>query len=207
VEFDQLCANRHSVRKYQAGVKISDADLAKIFGLVVQGPSSFNIQHWQFIVVREDERKSALKDLSYGQAQVADCAAVVLVCGAMQAYRDADRIYAEAPVEVREKYVPMIEGSYHEQLAIQRDEVIRSGSMAAMSLMYAAKNTGWDSGPMIGFDAAKVGQYLELDEQTIPVMMIVLGKALNGEQPERAYRRPIAEVVQLESATGKRLTV
>ena len=207
MEFDQLCANRHSVRKYRPGVKISDADLEKIFELVVQGPSSFNIQHWQFVVVREQERKSALKDLSYGQAQVADCAAVVLVCGAMLAYRDAERIYAEAPAEVRDKYVPMIEGSYHEQLALQRDEVIRSGSMAAMSLMYAAKNAGWDTGPMIGFDAGKVAQYLELDEQTIPVMMIVLGKALNDEQPERAYRRPIAEVVQLESATGKRLTV
>ena len=207
MEFNQLCANRHSVRKYQPGVKISDADLEKIFELVVQGPSSFNIQHWQFVVVREQERKSALKDLSYGQAQVADCAAVVLVCGAMHAYRDAERIYAEAPAEVRDKYVPMIEGSYHEQLALQRDEVIRSGSMAAMSLMYAAKNAGWDTGPMIGFDAGKVAQYLELDEQTIPVMMIVLGKALNDEQPERAYRRPIAEVVQLESATGKRLTV
>lgn len=206
MDFEQLCKARHSVKKYQTGVKISDDELQNIFGLVVQGPSSFNIQHWRFVVVRDDEKKLALKDLSYGQAQVADCAAVVLVCGVLDAYRDAERIYADAPAEVRAKSIPTIEGSYHEQPALQRDEVIRTSSMAAMSLMYAAKNMGWDSGPMIGFDASKVSEYLDLNDQTVPVMMIVLGKALNGEQPARAYRRPISEVVALESATGTPLS-
>ena len=84
---------------------------------------------------------------------------------------------------------------------------VDSGSMAAMSLMYAAKHFGWDTGPMIGFDAAKVSEYLALDDATIPVMMVVLGKALNGEQPDRAYRRPLEEVVKLESEQGDSLSV
>lgn len=206
MNFEQLCAARHSVRKYQPGVNISDSDLAQIFALVVQGPSSFNIQHWRFVVVRDQARKTALKELSFFQSQVEDCAAVILVCGGLHAYQDAERIYAEAPDEVREKYVPMIEGSYKDQAALQRDEVIRSGSMAAMSLMYAAKHYGWDTGPMIGFDAAKVSEYLALNDATVPVMMVVLGKALNGEQPDRAYRRPLEEVVKLESEQGDSLS-
>ena len=207
MNFEQLCEARHSVRKYERGISISDAELEKIFSLVVLGPSSFNIQHWRFIVVREQTRKSALKDLSFGQAQVEDCSAVILVCGGLLAYRDAERIYAEVPQDVRQKYVPMIEGSYKDQPALQRDEVIRSGSMAAMSLMYAAKSYGWDTGPMIGFDAKKVGEYLGLNESTIPVMMVVLGKALGGEQPLRLYRRPVEEVVKLESEQGDSLAV
>ena len=207
MNFEQLCQQRHSVRKYERGIAISDAELAEIFCLVVQGPSSFNIQHWRFIVVRDDARKSALKDLSFGQSQVEDCSAVVLVCGGLLAYQDAERIYADVPEDVRDKYVPMIEGSYKDQPALQRDEVIRSGSMAAMSLMYAAKSYGWDTGPMIGFDAKKVAEYLALEETTVPVMMVVLGKALDGEQPPRAYRRPIDEVVKLESEQGESLAV
>jgi len=202
VDFEQLCEARHSVRKYQPGVEIPDEELQVIFALVTQSPSSFNIQHWQFVVVRDNDKKAALTDLSYGQSQVADCAAVVLVCGRLDAYRDAERIYADTPAEVQEKYVPLITGSYDDQFALQRDEVIRSSSMAAMSLMFAAKSKGWDTGPMIGFDAKKVGEFLELGDQLIPVMMIVLGKALNGEQPPRAYRRPLSEVVKLESASG-----
>lgn len=206
MNFEQLCESRHSVRKYEPGVTISDRELAQIFSLVVQSPSSFNIQHWRFIVVRDQARKSALKELSFYQSQVEDCAAVILVCGGLVAYQDAARIYAEAPDDVREKYVPMIEGSYKDQPALQRDEVIRSGSMAAMSLMYAAKHHGWDTGPMIGFDAEKVSDYLALNDTTVPVMMVVLGKALGGEQPARAYRRPIEEVVKLENEQGDSLT-
>ena len=205
MDFEQLCEARHSVRKYERGVKISDEALKEIFGMVIQGPSSFNIQHWQFVVVRDDGKKAALKDLSYGQTQVADCAAVILVCGRLDAYLDAQRIYADTPADIQEKYIPLIEGSYKDQYALQRDEVIRSSSMAAMSLMYAAKSKGWDTGPMIGFDAKKVSEYLELTEQLVPVMMIVLGKALNGEQPDRAYRRPLSEVVKLESVSGSPL--
>jgi hypothetical protein len=36
-------------------------------------------------------------------------------------------------------------------------------------------------------------------------MFVVLGKALNGEQPARLYRRPVAEVVKLETAQGSGL--
>ena len=63
MNFEKLCAERHSVRKYEPGVSISDSELSKIFSLVIQGPSSFNIQHWCFVVVRDQARKSALKDL------------------------------------------------------------------------------------------------------------------------------------------------
>ena len=75
-----------------------------------------------------------------------------------------------------------------------------------MSLMYAAKAAGWDSGPMIGFDAVKIGALLSLDENTIPVMMVVIGKALDGQQPQRGHRRPVEEVVKLESLDGESLS-
>ena len=74
-----------------------------------------------------------------------------------------------------------------------------------MSLMYAAKGLGWDTGPMIGFEADQVADMLRLGTDTIPVMMVVIGKALNGEQPPRGYRRPIEEVVRLESMDGASL--
>jgi len=196
---------RHSVRIYEPGLEIGDRDLKQIFDTVVLGPSSFNIQHWKFVVVRDQARKTELRGFAFGQAQVEDAAAVVLVCGCLNAYEDASRIYADADAAAREKYVPMIEGAYKDQPALQREEAVRSGSLAAMSLMYAAKAIGWDSGPMIGFDGAKVGAMLQLDSNTVPVMMIVLGKALGGVQPQRGYRRPVEEVVKLESLDGESL--
>lgn len=205
MEFSQLARERRSVRSYQTGVRIDDAELKAIFAEVILSPSSFNMQHWQFVVVRDDARKAEMRKLSYGQAQVEQCAAAVLVCGRLDAHLDAERIYASDSPASRDKYVPMIKGVYENQPTLQREEVIRSGALAAMSLMYAARNRGWDSGPMIGFDAAKVANLLALSANITPVMLVVIGKAAPDSLPPRGYRRPLSEVVCLETMDGARL--
>ena len=200
--FAELAHARHSVRHYQPGLSIDDATLRAIFDDVLLSPSSFNLQHWQFVVVRDQVRKQALRAYAYGQAQVEDCAAVVLVCGRLDAWQDAPRIYEQAPQALREKALPTIPAAYAGNPLLQREEAVRSGSLAAMALMFAAKDRGWDSGPMIGFDASKVSELLGLDGQCVPVLMVALGKARNGEQPARLYRRPLGEVVKLERLDG-----
>lgn len=205
MNFHDLAEARHSVRHYQPGMAIDDASLKAIFADVLLTPSSFNLQHWQFVVVRDAARKQALRAVSYGQQQVEDCAAAILVCGRLNAFEDAPRIYEHAPEALRAKALPTVAGAYTGQAALQREEAVRSGSMAAMALMFAAKSRGWDTGPMIGFEAAKVSALLKLDAHTIPVMLVALGKALNGEQPARLYRRPLGEVVKLETQDGAAL--
>lgn len=205
MEFSTLVEQRHSVRDFEPDITIGDDELLSIFEQVILSPSSFNIQNWCFVVVRDPERKKTLRGLSYGQAQVEAASAAIVVCGRLDAHEDAPRIYADADPQAREKYVPMIAGVYDAQPALQREEALRSGALAAMSLMYAAKDRGWDTGPMIGFDAGAVATFLELDENTVPVMMVVLGKARDGRQPARGYRRPVSEVVRLESARGAAL--
>lgn len=205
MNFSELAQARHSVRHYTPGLSIDDDELTAIFADVALSPSSFNLQHWQFVVVREPARKRELRGMAFGQQQVEDCAAAIIVCGRLDAHADAPRIYEDAPAPMRDKFVPMIAAVYERQPALQREEAVRSGALAAMSLMYAAKARGWDTGPMIGFDAAKVSTFLGLDAQTVPVMLVVLGKALNGEQPQRLYRRPLDEIVRLETQDGPRL--
>lgn len=205
MEFSELARARRSIRQYQPGVTISDEDLRAIFAEVVLSPSSFNLQHWQFVIVRDSTRKQTLRGLAYGQAQVEQCAAAVVVCGRLDAHLDADRIYNSEPSATRDKYVPMITAVYRGAPQLAREEAIRSGALAAMSLMYAAKNRGWDCGPMIGFDAAKVATMLALGEQTVPVMLVVIGRAVVSGVGVRAYRRPLAEVVRLESLHGAAL--
>lgn len=205
MEFSQLVHARRSVRTYEAGHTITDAALEAIFDQVILSPSSFNMQHWHFVVVRDAARKSELRKLSFGQAQVETSAAAVVVCGNLEAHAHAARIYAKEGDEQRDKYVPMIEGVYQDQPVLQREEAIRSGALAAMSLMYAAQDAGWDSGPMIGFDADKVAQFLQLSENVVPVMMVVIGRGDRSGLPARAYRRPLSEVVHLERFDGARL--
>jgi len=201
MEFSDIVQERRSVKSYDTENSISDAELKELFGEVILTPSSFNLQHWTFIAVREPEQKKKLKEAAWGQQQVEDCSVAILVCGKLDAYKDAPEIYKNAPKEVQEGLLPMINNFYEGKEQLQRDEAIRSASLAAMTLMYAAKNRGWATGPMIGFDPVETSKLLQLSSTYIPVMLLVLGYQKNAPRP-RDTRRPIEEIVRLNSLDG-----
>ncbi len=205
MEFSQLVHQRQSVKSYDPGKNISDGELKELFEDVILSPSSFNLQHWTFIAVRGHETKKQLKDAAWGQQQVEDSPVTLLVCGKLDAHEDAPEIYAEAPPEIREKMLPLIKNFYTNKDQLVRDEAIRSASLAAMTLMYSAKARGWDTCPIIGFDPDAVFRILKLTPNYIPVMMMALGFQKDAPRP-RSYRKPVSEVVRLESLEGAGLT-
>ena len=201
MELKEVIEARRSVSHFDPRHTIDDATLTELFRLVTLAPSSFNLQHWRFVVVREPANKATLRAAAFDQSQVEDASAVVVVCAHLLAHRDAEPIYAEAPQDVRQRMVPMIHKFYegHEQL--QRDEAIRSASLAAMVLMLAAHDMGLATGPMIGFDPQKISRAIQLDRDHFPVMLVTLGRQ-EGQMRPRAYRRPLHEVVKLETLSG-----
>jgi len=172
MEFLDIVQQRRSVKSYDTEKSISDVELKELFGEVTLSPSSFNLQHWIFIAVKDSEQKKLLKEAAWGQQQVEDCSVAILVCGKLDAHKDAPEIYKNAPKEVQEGLLPMINNIYEGKEQLQRDEAIRSASLAAMTLMYAAKNRGWATGPMIGFDQVATSKLLNLTQEYIPVMLL-----------------------------------
>jgi nitroreductase len=55
---------------------------------------------------------------------------------------------------------------------------MRSCGMAAMNIMLAAKDLGYDTCPMDGFDFDAVAKLLNLPADHTPTMFVVVGKAL-----------------------------
>jgi nitroreductase len=201
MELKEVIESRRSVKKYDTDYKIDDATFKTLFDRVRLSPSSSNLQHWKFVVVRDAEHQKTLREAAFNQAQVEEASAAIVVCGNLKAYKDAERIYAETPKEVREYMVPMIHKSYEGKDQFQRDEAIRSGALAAMTLMLAAKDMGLATGPMIGFDPEAVSKIIHLDADHIPVMMVVIGRQVGDMRP-RAYRRPLEEIVKFETLDG-----
>jgi nitroreductase len=201
MEFSEVVQRRFSVKSYDPDKTISDAELKEFFDEVVLSPSSFNLQHWTFIAVKESAIKKQLKEAAWGQEQMEDCSVAVLVCGKLDAYQDAPEIYKEAPGAIQEKVLPLIQNFYGDNHQLQRDEAIRSASLAAMTMMYGAVDRGWGACPMIGFDPEAVTKILKLTPNLIPVMFIVLGHQKNAPRP-RSYRHPVADVVRLNTLDG-----
>lgn len=201
MQFNEIVTARRSVKNYDPGHEITDDELKTIFHRVILSPSSFNLQHWRFVVVRDPARKADIRKAAWDQEQVEAASAVIVVCAKLDAHQDAERLYADTPKSVRDRMVPMIHGFYADKPQMQRDEAIRSASLAAMTLMFAATDAGYATGPMIGFDPTAVAGIAGLDDQHIPVMLVVIGKQAGDIRP-RAKRLPVAEVVHLESLSG-----
>ena len=65
----ELISNRKSVRNYSEK-HISDEDLRTILEAGRLAPSWMNVQSWKFILVKSQENKDLLSELSIGQQQV-----------------------------------------------------------------------------------------------------------------------------------------
>jgi nitroreductase len=201
MDLERAIRARRSTKSF-VEAPLDDATLLRLFELVRLSPSSFNLQHARFVVVREKARRAALRAASYGQRHVEECGAVVVVCGKLRAHEDAERVQGHVPDRaLRTKLVKMIEGYYKDHPQFQRDETIRSCALASMTLLLAAQSMGLATCPMIGFEPEKVAAAIELPANHIPVLLIVVGRPGPGE-PFPTSRLPLAETVKLETFGG-----
>lgn len=201
MNFSELVRARRSVREYDLSQPVTDADLKAIFDDVILSPSAFNLQSWAFVVMREAEQKRRLRAASMDQAQVENCGAVIVVCAKLDAHADAPVVFAQTPEPMRGRMIGMTTQMYGGNEQFARDEAIRGASLAAMTLMYAAKARGFETGAMIGFNPQQVAEVAGLTANYVPAMLIVMGHGTPPATP-RGYRKPVAEVVKLERLDG-----
>ena len=186
---------RRSIKFFDPDHKIPDDDIKKIFSAVLLSPTSFNIQHWRFVVVRDPEMRKKIRQASFDQPKITDASLLVILCGYIQAWKqEPERYWKNASEKVRQNLLPMIEGFYKGREQLQRDEVIRSCGIAAQTIMLATKSMGYDSAPMIGFDPKTVGEIINLPNDHLIAMMICIGKAKTPPFP-RGGQLPFNEVV------------
>jgi len=61
---------RRAIKHFDADHNMSDADREQILSLAMLSPTTFNIQHWRFVVVDDVALRQQLKGAAMGQAQV-----------------------------------------------------------------------------------------------------------------------------------------
>ncbi|HZG17826.1 MAG TPA: nitroreductase family protein [Candidatus Bathyarchaeia archaeon] len=200
---DEAMRSRHSVRKYEPGVTIPEADLNEILELASTAPSSWNLQHWRFLVVQDQENKERLLPIAYNQKQVVDCSAVIVILGDLEADQVFEEVYGPAlkagamPQQAYDTLFGNVKAAYTNNPELAMKEAHTNAALAAMQLMLAAKAKGYDTVPMGGFDREALIKELRIPSRYVPVMMISLGKAAS---PAHATGRfPLEKVVIKES--------
>ncbi|MGK0188424.1 MAG: nitroreductase [Verrucomicrobiales bacterium] len=177
---------RRSIKQFDPDHRLSADEETTLLEAAIQAPTSFNIQHWRFVILRDPElRKKIRKDFGNDQAQMTDASLLVLMTADTKAWqKEPARYWRNAPKEVSDLLVGWM-GPFHEgRDALQRDEAQRSIGMAMQTLMLAAINLGYDSCPMIGFDIDEVAKLINLPDDHVIGPMVAIGKGTKDAWPK-----------------------
>ena len=195
---------RRAVKHFDPNHKMSEDEIKKILSYAMLSPTSFNIQHWRFVVVKDEELRKKIRKAAWNQAQVTDASLLIVLCGDTKAWeKKPERYWRNAPEEVKNFVIPAIENFYRGREFVQRDEAIRSCGIAGQTIMLVAKAMGYDSCPMIGFDFDEVARLINLPQDHVIGMMIAIGKALKPAWP-RGGQLSYEEVVIVDRFNEKK---
>ena len=183
--FDAI-KKRRAVKAFDPEHRLSAEEEGKLFEATILAPTSFNIQHWRFVVVRAPELRAKIrKEFGNDQAQMTDASLLVVFTADVKAWqKEPDRYWRNAPQEVSDLLVGWM-GPFHEGRDwLQRDEAQRSIGMAMQTLMLAAIAMGYESCPMIGFDIDEVAKLINLPEDHLMGPMVAIGKGTKESWPK-----------------------
>ncbi|WP_286784848.1 MULTISPECIES: malonic semialdehyde reductase [Pseudomonas] len=156
---------------------VSDDQLAELYALTRMGPTSANCSPARFVFVRSAEGKEKLKPtLSSGNLEKTMSAPVtVIVAYEREFYEALPRLFPHG--DARSWFTSSPE--FAEQTAL------RNSSMQAAYLILAARAMGLDTGPMSGFDRAKLDAAFFAGSTWTANLLINLGYG----NPEKLYPR------------------
>ncbi|NER20330.1 MAG: nitroreductase family protein [Symploca sp. SIO1C2] len=187
---------RRAVKHFDPNHQITAEEEQKLLEATIQAPTSFNIQHWRLVILRDPKlRQKIRKEYGNDQAQMTDASLLILFTADMKAWqKEPQRYWQNAPEAVAELILGWM-GPFHEGREwLQRDEAQRSIGMAMQTLMLTAKAMGYDSCPMIGFDLAQVAELVKLPDDNVIGPMVAVGKKVKDAWPKPG-QLPLSELV------------
>lgn len=178
--------NRRAIKHFDKDHHLTQEEEHQLLQATIQAPTSFNIQHWRLVILRDPELRAKIrKELGHDQAQITDSSLLVLFTADIKAWQKTpERYWVNAPKAVADLLVGWM-GPFHEGREwLQRDEAQRSIGMAMQTLMLAAQDLGYQSCPMIGFEIEKVAELIRLPEDHVMGPMVAIGKGIKDSWPK-----------------------
>jgi len=192
----QAVYNRRAVKHFDAQHVLSEEEERKLLEATIQAPTSFNIQHWRFVILRDPQLRAKIrKEFGNDQAQMTDASLLILFTADVLAWKkNPERYWVNAPEEITDLLVNWM-GPFHEGRDwLQRDEAQRSIGIALQTLMLVAQDMGYQSCPMIGFDIEAVAKLVSLPDDHIMGPMVAVGKGIKDTWPKPG-QLPLGEIV------------
>ena len=201
---EKLMEERKSVRKYEPGIAIPRETIQHILQQATSAPSSSNLQPWRFLVIDDAEQKKELRIAGFNQEQIETSSAIIAVIGDIEMYKNAKQIndlnveLGYMPREIADMMISNSETAYSSFSDAERSNIAHLDSgLISMQIVLLAKDMGYDTVIMGGFDKAAFAKKYELPANEVPMILIAIGKAA---MPARnSSRLPFEQIIRFSS--------
>ena len=201
---EKLMEERKSVRKYEPDVTIPRETIQHILQQATSAPSSSNLQPWRFFVIDDLEQKKELRIAGFNQEQIETSSAIIAVIGDNEMYKNAKQIndlnveLGYMPREIADMMIANSETTYSNLSDIERTHIAHlDAGLISMQVVLLAKDMGYDTVIMGGFDKAAFAKKYELPANELPMILIAIGKPA---MPARnSSRLPFEQIIRFSS--------
>ncbi len=194
---------RHACKLFDEKRKIRESEMEAILEFGRLSPSSFGMEPWRFLVIRDQELKEELKPLCWNQPQITTCSDLVIIKSIIaplapgSEYSRMMLSRRDLPKEKIEAYFKIYDDFVTQKLAGEGlfCWAARQCYIAAANMMTGAAMMGIDSCAIEGFEKEKVEALLNIDPAHEEVALILPFGYRVKEAPEK-IRLPLKEIVE-----------
>jgi len=168
---------RRAVKHFAPGA----VDTKHITRAIINAPSAFGLQPYKIIAVTNQEKKVALRAVSFNQAQVEECHTLYVFC----ALKDVEKRMEEYITATKAEDARTIMKGFLDATPDKVDWAKRQAYIALGFGLAAAAETQTASCPMEGFIPDKVAEILELHSNLVPCAFLAVGEHAGGDESPR----------------------
>lgn len=201
MEFKEILTNRRAVNFFDPAKNVTEDQLREIVEDAAKAPSSFNLQPWKLMVLRDAGQRAALQKLAFDQPKVSEAPVVLIMLADREGWKEGNETLEgnfknNMQPEQRDWFISTASALYGGSEAASQAFANKNTGLFAMSLMYVASNLGLHTHPMDGFDHEGVRTAFEIPEQYwIPMLICVGHKKADVEIQPKGWRQSYEEMV------------
>ncbi len=185
MEFKDVMKQRRAVNFFDSTRDISNAQIQQIIETAALSPSGFNLQPWKVIAVKDKQQKENLRKAAMNQPKITEAPVVLIILADREGWKKGNDSFEKnflqsvkegtLKKEQYEWFAKATQSLYGATAERQLAFACKNAGFFAMSLMLAAKDAGFDSHPMDGFDIDGVRELFHIPEQYWIVLLLALG--------------------------------
>jgi len=206
MNFQEISKNRRSINFFNTDKDVSEDLLREMVEIAANTPSSFNLQPWNLMVLRNAEVKKKLQSLAWDQPKVTEAPVVLMVLADKKGWEEGNPVFEKNWEEMlksgamgldqRDWFLNATNSLYNWNSDANLAFAVKNTGFFAMSLMYAATSLGLETHPMDGFDHEAVRNEFKIpDNYWIPLLLAVGYKKEGVELHPAKWRKTYNEIV------------